>query len=454
MWRAPPASSLHDAAAVVEELEKLKVSYELTEGGTKVLVPKSQVHEVRVKLQGSGMPLAGGSGFELFDDSDFGMTEFAQRINFQRAMQGELSRTIGSMPEIKTARVHLVLPDSSLFGRKQELATAAVTISTAGNIDLRKIQVRGIQRLVAASVEGLEEGMVTVIDERGVTLSRPATNEGDVESVSSRLEKKQEVESYLVDKANAVLTRVLGPGAAVVSVDASLRMDTVKKTLQKVVTREDGSGWVKMRRETRNWTGLEEEGGDGGVTTETQYDLGHSIEEVVAMPGAIERLSVGVLIPGPIEESEVKKIEDVVAMAVGFSPNRGDSIAVRVVESASIAGGDFALETSTGEAGGVDPMLELEAAMEAEGSLASRISPKPRAASLPPTTAMLGGFEMGAGVIGIVVIATLLTAVLIIQLRSQTQKPKTLTATEREQVLQRLHRWLDDDKTRADESPL
>ena len=444
----------HDAAAVVAELDNLKISYDLADGGTKILVPDSQVHEVRLKLQGTGMPLAGGSGFELFDDSEFGMTEFAQRINFQRAMQGELSRTITSMPEVKRTRVHLVLPDTSLFGRKQELASAAVTLSIVGNKSLRKVQIQGIQRLVAASVEGLEERMVTVVDQNGVTLSRAVTKEGTAEAVSARIEKKQEVEDYLRGKADDVLVSILGPDKAVVTIDASLGMDRVKTTLQKVVTRDDGNGWVKMRRETRNWTGLEEEGGDGGVTTEIQYDLGHSVEEVVAMPGAIERLSIGVLLPGPINDDDVGKIEDVVSMAVGFSAKRGDSIAVRVVERENQSLEQLALANSIIAGGGSGSAPAEIIDMNTIGSTTDLAPKTLESPFFSRKTLALGGNGIHTIVIGLAVIVLLLVALLVFVIRSRPGTPQALSQNEREQMLQRLQKWLDDESPRADEAPL
>ncbi|MES9851136.1 MAG: flagellar basal-body MS-ring/collar protein FliF [Candidatus Thiodiazotropha sp. L084R] len=183
----------NDAAAVVTELERMKVSYKLAGDGTRIMVPEDQVHEIRLKLLGNGLPLNGGVGFEVFDNAEFGMTEFAQRINFQRAMQGELTRTITSLKEVKYARVHLVMPEASLFKESKTPPSASITIFLKPGAQLNQQQIEGIQRLVSASVQGLESAGVTIIDQYGKTLSAIVSNETVVASVSTRLEKSKKL---------------------------------------------------------------------------------------------------------------------------------------------------------------------------------------------------------------------------------------------------------------------
>ncbi|HEX5513575.1 MAG TPA: flagellar basal-body MS-ring/collar protein FliF, partial [Gammaproteobacteria bacterium] len=175
-----------EAAVLVQQLEEMKAPYRLEAGGTRILVPASGVHALRLKLMSDGIQLNSGAGFELFNKAEFGMTEFAQKINYQRALQGELARTIGSVPGVKYARVHLVLPESSLFAEKQTQPKAAVTLILQEGAGIDRRQVQGIQRLVAATVPGLQSGQVTVLDQSGVALGGSSADE--LEALPERLE--------------------------------------------------------------------------------------------------------------------------------------------------------------------------------------------------------------------------------------------------------------------------
>src|SRR6185295_8185678 len=211
---------------------KQKTPYHLTGDGTTIEVPAGQVHETRLRLMSSGMPLAGGVGFEIFDRQGLGATEQSQRVSYQRALQGELARTIDALDGVEHARVHLVLPESTLFRRDREEARASVSLGLAPGVTLVREQIFGIQRLVAAAVPGLDIGRVVVTDQHGMTLSASdaltvggATGEG-------RLSMKREVEEYVARKIVALLDRAYGPGRAIVSVDATLNFDEVKRTVQ------------------------------------------------------------------------------------------------------------------------------------------------------------------------------------------------------------------------------
>src|SRR5690349_17037795 len=211
-----------DAAGIVAELKKQKVEYRLADGGTTIRVPSEKVHDVRLALMSSGTPIAGGVGFEIFDRQGLGATEQSQRVSFQRALQGELARTIGALDGVNQARVHLVLPESTLFRRDRQDARASVSLKLEPGVVLQNAQIFGIQRLVAAAVPGLDIGRVVVTDQHGITLSASdaltvggATGEG-------RLSMKREVEDYVARKVVALLDRAYGPGRAIVSVDATL----------------------------------------------------------------------------------------------------------------------------------------------------------------------------------------------------------------------------------------
>lgn len=319
-----------DAAAVVSELERMKVTYKLSADGTRILVAQDEVHEIRLKLLGSGLPLSGGVGFELFDKAEFGMTEFAQRINFQRAMQGELTRTVTSLKEVKYARVHLVMPEASLFQKDKTTPSASITLFLKPGAQLDRQQTEGIQRLVSASVPGLEASGVTIVDQYGKTMSALAEAESGAASVTTRLQKKKEVEAYLTEKTARVLERTFGPGKAIVSIDVTLNFDQSKTTREEVIPGADENRGMVRKRETRSQPskGKNKQKGGGAVNTEVEYRLGRSVAQIVSTPGDIERLSVGVLVPASTTEVQLQQIKDLVAMAVGYDQGRDDAIAV------------------------------------------------------------------------------------------------------------------------------
>jgi flagellar M-ring protein FliF len=344
-----------DAAAIVAELERLKVAHRLQDDGRTVLVDREDVHRTRLKLMSKGVNLRGTVGFELFSDSDFGMTEFAQKINYQRAMQGELARTIMALEEVRTARVHLVIPESGLLRRGDVHGKASVTITTRPGKQLQAAQVLGIQRLVAAAVPQIEPSAVTVLDSRGLTLSMNEADQqtGDIPGTASseaRLELKRQMETYLTSKAAAVLDRAVGRGRAIVSVDAILHQDAVKVTEEKVLVTPGGNGEGAIVRSKQT---TQSDGRTGGPATtqaasttqssdhaaspplrnevnanEVEFQHGRRVEQMVSAPGAIKRLSVGIVLPETLPAAQLQKLTEVVSMAVGLSAARGDGIAI------------------------------------------------------------------------------------------------------------------------------
>lgn len=168
-----------DASAIVAELDKAGIPYRLENEGHDVLVPEDRTSEARVAVAGSNLPLGGTVGFELFDNSDMGLTEFAQKINFQRAMQGELSRTIMAMRGVEYARVHLALPERSIFRSSQGEPTAAVTVQMMRGQPLTIQRIEGIQQLVASSIPGLSQGAVSILDDKGDLVSAAPAALGD-----------------------------------------------------------------------------------------------------------------------------------------------------------------------------------------------------------------------------------------------------------------------------------
>lgn len=176
MIRAPYAPAFEsinstDALTITQELDSLKIPYVLTDDGTTISVPENQVDMARINILGSDLPLKGAVGFELFNQSDMGLTEFAQKINYQRALQGELARTIMALEEVETARVHLSLPETGIFEQDRRPAKASITVATKLGGPIDDTAVRGIQQLVASAVPDLQVGNVAILDARGMLLS-------------------------------------------------------------------------------------------------------------------------------------------------------------------------------------------------------------------------------------------------------------------------------------------
>lgn len=339
-----------DAAAIVEELKRAKVPYKIADGGTKILVEEKLVHETRLRLMGRGVALNGGVGFEIFDNKDVGMTEYTQKINYQRALQGELARTIMAINQVKQARVHLVVSESTLFKRQKVKPKASVSLVLKPGSTLNNEQIVGIQRLVAASVPGLEPGAVTVVDQAGVTLSAAIDGDEDYALASGKLKLKKNAEDYFVRKVTGVLDRTFGPGQAIVSVDVTLNFDEVKRTQQTVVplragaTGDDVGAVVRKRQSVYRQakTQIAKAAVDGEPTyaaaspdltstTDVEYELGKSVEQVVSTPGGIRRLSVGVIAPS-MTPAQTERLQDVIGMVVGYSAARGDAISVRSID--------------------------------------------------------------------------------------------------------------------------
>lgn len=334
-----------DASAMVSELDRMKVPYKLADGGATILVAKEAVYKTRLKLMGKNLPLHGTIGFEIFNNTDFGMTEFAQKVNYQRALQGELTRTILALEEIQAARVHLAFPESALFKKNQGRAKASVTVTMKSGMTLSRGQVQGIQRLVAASVPEVEIADVTVLDQKGLALTESA-GDGPGETLGARLEAKKQSEDYFTRKVTNFLEKAFGPGQGIVSVDVLLNFDQVKITAEEVLpakgpgSEHGTSGVIVRERQSVREPSDNQAPPAGSAPTksagaqssvsqvEIDYQNGRRVEQIVTTPGSLRRISVGVVVPKAVDGQHLEKIRDVVAMAVGFNKARGDTISV------------------------------------------------------------------------------------------------------------------------------
>ncbi len=449
-----------DAASVVAELERMKVEYALEQDARRILVPADEVHQVRLKLMGSGLAMGGGVGFELFDNSEFGMTEFAQRINFQRALQGELTRTIMSLEEIKVARVHLVMPEASLFKQNKNQPSASVTLFLKLGKRLDQAQVEGIQRLVSASVPGLEAAMVTVVDQKGSTMSRVISGEDEIASVSTRLQKKQEVENYLRVKVASVLESAFGPGKAIVSIDVTLNFNQEKTTREDVIPRSDQNGGIVRQRESHSGDAQGSGEAEGTSNTEVEYQLGHTVAQIISTPGNIQRLSVGVLVPWQTNKEKLSQIQDLVAMTVGLNRERGDAIAVHASKDAPVKPITQDEEKHTTE---TVPTLPSESfgLVNSENSVAAgaKIGRSDDKKVMNDIVGWIqkmwhGQAEIMTALVAMLIFTLLLSVYGINTLRRrQIQLQNRKTDAEREEILEQLREWLKTDELTAQTEP-
>lgn len=433
-----------DAAVMTAELDRLKVPYQLGADGTTILVDRATVHGTRLKLLGKDLPLRGAVGFELFNNSDFGMTEFAQKINYQRALQGEITRTILSLAEVESARVHLALPEEGLFRRDASRAKASVTLGLKHNQTLRAEQVSGIQRLISAAVPGVSVQDVTIVDSRGVALTRAAGTEA-IPDGNQRLDLKRDIEGHLARKATEVLERAFGPGRALTSVDVTLNLNQVRVTTEDVTTPpvrkgEVPTGIVVRERETiKDDSALLAGRKDAPATSpgsshrETEYQVGRRVEQVVSQPGSIERLQVVAVVQAPLRPGQLEQLRALVGAAVGLSPQRGDVIVVQSLDGMA--------DTASPA---VSPAMALANAEAAQTLALAKPSAGGSAAAAAPVQAQATHvIAVLAGLLGLAAVASLLfqhRRVRASAVPLLLERP--MTPEQRAQALAKMQQWL------------
>lgn len=343
-----------DASAIVTRLKEKKIPYQISPSGETVSVPAEQVSELRLELAAAGLPQGGGVGFEIFDNKDFGATEFEQQMNYRRALQGELSRTINSLDEIQQSRVHIVLPKESLFVEQQKKPTASVTIKLKAGRKLKESQIEGIGHLVASSVEGLNANEVMIVDNQGNILSKRPADSGQARLSSSQVEHQRNVEKEMATQIQTLLESVVGPGKAAVRVNAELDFRLMEKTeeiydpespvvrsSQKQSERAVGS--VSMTsRTTANAAAATATLPEKEKSEETvNYEINRTVSKTVMPTGEIKKISIAVLVDGIYQKNdkgvmtyqerprkELESFEDLVRKSSGFNAQRGDQVAV------------------------------------------------------------------------------------------------------------------------------
>ncbi len=341
--------SPEDMNAVLTELDKDGVDYRIGRDGRTVLVPENMVRDVRLKLAAKGVPSKGVIGYELFDRGGIGVSEFQQRVNFKRAVEGELVRTILRFRSVEDARVHIALPEKSIFLRDEKEPSASVFLKLRPGADLTPEQVSAIRNLVAASVENLKPENVVIIDDRGRNLTATLDDRED-EISSKQLKIRREFERDLERKIQSALESALGYGN--VKVRVSVELDFSRTQRREEIYDPDMTAVVSEQKRKEKTTGAPVGGvpgtaanippgtgavqGQMGTVTEkketiTNYEV--SRKEIVSVDPTlrIKRMSVGVIVNSALEGVDTGKIESIVSAAVGLDPKRGDTLSVVAV---------------------------------------------------------------------------------------------------------------------------
>ncbi len=323
--------ALESVGPITDRLNEAGIQYEIEDGGARLLVTTDDLARARVTLaRDGGMPDAGRPGLELFDQPSWGMTDFTQRINYRRALEGELERTIGKMRGVEGAQVHLAMDNSPTFRSANRPIEASVVLKLRGGASAAPEVVRGIQHLVSSSVEGVESERVTVLDDSGQMLSSPHLPGSLAGVASQELETRREIERYLEAKATQLVAQIAGGENVRVQVSADVGFDRVERTVETV----DPERQV-IATEQRAEIVPGAEGGAGSTNLTATYLNSRTIENFQGAVGSVKRLSVAVLLNERGEADaaawtpgQIDRVEALVTTAVGLDPERGDEISV------------------------------------------------------------------------------------------------------------------------------
>ena len=363
---------------MVSKLRERKIPYELTNNGTTILCPREQVYDLRLALATEGLPKGGGIGFEVFDRTNLGTTDFVQKLNYQRALQGELSRTIRQIREIEQARVHVVTPKESLFVEEQKKPTASVLVKTRSGMTLAPVQVEGIVHLVASAVEGLEASHITIVDTSGKVLFKRSDSSQVGQLTTTQLDYQKDIEEGLKKKVQGMLEEVLGPSKAIARISTDIDFQQVEITEEKydptgVLRSEQKNAEKSSTTQVQSPSGeppkegsLEVKGAEPkkGATPENlkvqarggpspvsltsaerqnevrNYEISKVNKRIRAPIGKVVKVSAAVVVDGaykgtgkdrqyvPRTQEEMKSLENIVKKAIGYDEERKDQVEV------------------------------------------------------------------------------------------------------------------------------
>jgi flagellar M-ring protein FliF len=359
-----------EASKVIAALDEEKVPYKIGAGGGSILVPSDKVYQVRMQMAGKGIPQGEGVGFEIFDKANFGISDFVQRANYTRAVQGELARTISQLDQVESARVMIVMPENRLLSDSNRKPTASVFVRVKGSAQLPPSSVNSIRFLVANSVEGLQANNVSVVDNQGNVLSENQDNDSVAGLSSDQLSARRNVEQYLGHKAQGMLETVLGPGQAVVRVSADLNWDTISRTEEKF----DPDGQVARQTTVNDEDTDSSAAATGGVAgmsggavdsngvtnttaaeplnitrskkkvTSNSYEINKTTSNILQAAGGVKRVTVAVFVAQqftgkgadrkavPRTPDEMQKLRRIVQSALGIQDNSSDPTEITLEE--------------------------------------------------------------------------------------------------------------------------
>lgn len=343
-----------DANAIVEQLQSTGVEYQLAAGGGTILVPQSQVYDLRVSLAGKGLPGSDSDGYSILDSQGMTATDFQQNVAYRRALESELSKTLQAIDGVDTAIVRLAMPKKDVFATEEDRTTAAVLLDLAPGTTLDDGQVRAITHLVAGGVEGLDPSDVNVSDSAGTLLS---TREDGADGAASRAgsadEQTAKYEARMSTSAQEMLDRVLGPGKAVVRVNAHLDFDTRDTTAERYVQEEPALQPLSETNTKEGYVnGSGAAGGELGVTwpdleglaatdksgsylkesRTVDNAIGKIVERTQSAPGAVKRLTVAVVLDQKAAAAvDPAQVQALVSNAVGIDAARGDTVQVNTM---------------------------------------------------------------------------------------------------------------------------
>ncbi|EYE88798.1 flagellar M-ring protein FliF [Fervidicella metallireducens AeB] len=340
-----------DSEKIITKLNEDKIQYKIK--GNSILVPEEKVDELRMTVLSDGYMPSSGKGFELFDEGKFGVTDSEARIMYQRALEGELARTIESFEEVEKARVHLVMPQETVFTRDTDKATASVTLKLKATNTLSPEQVKAIVALVSGSVKNLPKENVEVIDSNMNLLSENLFNDisptGTVSALKQQEYEKQ-FENGLQNDLKKMLENVFGAGRVSVKVNADLDFDSkeittikydkdsivrsqhkIKENASDSLGKDTGNSPIDNNTSNNIVNSGNQSSNSNREEETTNYEIGETKENVVKAPGEVRRMTVSVVIDGNLSFEEKQSIQNIVAAATGYNQERGDTINIEAL---------------------------------------------------------------------------------------------------------------------------
>ncbi|WP_163834375.1 flagellar basal-body MS-ring/collar protein FliF [Spartinivicinus ruber] len=407
-------------ANIIDAFERHKVNYQFDQGN--LLVDKSQLQQARLVLAKNGFYAEQNQGFELFDQENYGVTRFSQKITYQRALQGELERTIVSLAEVSNARVHIVLSDKKPFAKKAT-AKASVSVQLKPGAQLMGYQIKGIQQLVAGAVPDLAIEQVTVLDQAGRVISNGTT---DSALASDKLSFKQQLESYYKAKITSLISS-LHQVRPLVNVDIALDYTKQRVTRESALPVEGSQQGVlissKINKQFTNESPQKNKVSKPlkSEVVEQRFAVTKEVSESVNAPGSISRITIAVIIPYALDNDQLQSVENVIKQTVGFNTSRGDAIAVTTWEPVAV---NEPLEIKSNDTAVFDHSGEGEA-LEAH---------------LPRSNDAFIAFSQLSSTHLVVLAGALLVLLLVFGLSYF--RRNRLAANERQQLLSDINEWL------------